>query len=567
MTKKKRIPVVLCWHMHQPQYQDQITQQFVRPWTYLHGIKDYVDMANILREHSQAKAVFNFSPVLLEQLQAYSSNIRAFFDHSEALIDDTLANLAREVMPTDLQQRTALVKRCLQVNEERLIQRFPHYSKLADVAKHALHSETLMGYLQPSFFSDLVTWYHLAWMGETVRHECDATRVLTNKGENFSLEERRWLVAKIGEVISQVIPLYRALLQRKQIEISVTPDKHPIIPLLINFDSATEAMPDVVLPSARYPGGKARALKHLEVSMEFMQDCFGEQPTGCWPSEGSLSDATLALLDEVGFAWTASGAGVLNHSLAKLDDNESFHHKAIKVGKNDINCFFRDDNLSDDIGFQFSKWDPIDAVNNLIHNVLNIAKAANSKDDPIVSIILDGENCWEYYDKNGFHFLNALYETFSQHPDIELTTYSEFLKTKPKHKTVPSLVAGSWVYGTFSTWIGDPSKNRAWEVLCEAKAAYDTELAKPNFPTQLKATAEKQLAICEGSDWFWWFGDYNSAATVAEFDELYRRHIKNLYKVIGVPAPDYLEQPISQGTRAEGQPENAGTMRRSTPTA
>ncbi len=47
-----RLPVVLLWHMHQPQYRDALTGQYVLPWTYLHAIKDYTDMA----AHLEAKS-------------------------------------------------------------------------------------------------------------------------------------------------------------------------------------------------------------------------------------------------------------------------------------------------------------------------------------------------------------------------------------------------------------------------------------------------------------------------------------------------------------------------------
>ncbi len=70
---------------------------------------------------------------------------------------------------------------------------------------------------------------------------------------------------------------------------------------------------------------------------------------------------------------------------------------------------------------------------------------------------------------------------------------------------------------------------------------------------------ERQLAICEGSDWFWWFGDYNASDSVKSFDQLYRRNLINLYHLLNQEVPSYLHQAISQGG---GNSENAGTMRR-----
>lgn len=557
---KPKIKVVFAWHMHQPQYQDQLTGTFTRPWTYLHAIKDYIDMANIILAHPHAKAVFNFTPVLLEQIASYSSNIRNHFVHHEPLNDPLLKALTAPVIENEPNVKRALISQCLKVNEKRLINRFESFKELADIAKQAQQNSRLLEYLPSQYFADLITWYHLAWLGETVRDPCEQTQALISKGKDFSLSERIWLLSKIGHIIDQVIPLYKKLAESGQIELSVTPDKHPILPLLIDFESTLEAMPKAPIPTENYPEGKHRALVHLEKGQTIFKQHFGLEAQGCWPSEGSLSNEALELLSEFGFRWAASGGGVLQNSLNALKTNKVEAHQAIKVGDYSTVCFFRDDNLSDDIGFRFSDWDAKDAVNHLAFHIGNIRKACVEKIDCIVPIILDGENCWEYYRKNGFHFLNLLYETFSNHPDIELTTFSEFLDTDPSPYPLPSLVAGSWVYGTFSTWIGDPSKNRAWEVLCDAKKAYDKAVTENRLPDHVVARAEHQLAICEGSDWFWWFGDYNSAATVAEFDQLYRLHVKNLYQLIQVAPPAYLDEPIGEG---KGDPENSGTMRRS----
>jgi len=560
LSDEARVKVVLCWHMHQPQYQDQITKQFVRPWTYLHAIKDYIDMASIIQSHPKARAVFNFSPVLLEQIVAYADNIQAYFVDNEAIIDPALAALINPVVPSELSIRRDFIRQCLQIHEERLIKRFLAFNALVNIAKNALQDDLLLAHLDVDFFTDLITWFHLAWMGETVRDNCIQLQSLIAKGKGFSLNDRRDLLAKIGEIIAQVIPLYRSLAKSKQIEISVTPDKHPIIPLLIDFGSARDAMPDAPLPLNNYPGGAERAKAHIQKSLTLFEDFFGFRPSGCWPSEGGLCDASLQLLADEGFQWTASGDGVLQNSLKRHKENNSERHQAVRVGDIDISCFFRDDNLSDDIGFNFSRWGAEDAVSHLLFHIGNIRTAAASKKDCVVPILLDGENCWESYEKNGFHFLNLLYERFSQHPDIDLTTFADVVASKPKHQAVASIVAGSWVYGTFSTWIGEASKNRAWEILCSAKRAYDQAIESPDFPAHLREKAEYQLAVCEGSDWFWWFGDYNSAGTVAEFDALFRLHVRNLYQLIGIRAPGYLDHPISIGS---GDPENSGTMRRS----
>jgi alpha-amylase/alpha-mannosidase (GH57 family) len=113
------------------------------------------------------------------------------------------------------------------------------------------------------------------------------------------------------------------------------------------------------------------------------------------------------------------------------------------------------------------------------------------------------------------------------------------------------------VYGNLSTWIGDKAKTQAWELLIEAKKAFDRRIDL--LSTEQATATEKQLRICEGSDWCWWVGDYNPGAAVRDFDQLYRRHLKKLYQLMGCVTPPSLDEPISQGG---GDAEGGGTMRR-----
>ena len=172
---------------------------------------------------------------------------------------------------------------------------------------------------------------------------------------------------------------------------------------------------------------------------------------------------------------------------------------------------------------------------------------------------MDGENAWEYYPENGYHFLNALYKELSAHPRINLTTYSDYLQQHQATTPLQRVVAGSWVYGTFSTWIGSEEKNFGWDLLCEAKCAVDEVLASSQVDDQKRERIETQLAICEGSDWFWWFGDYNPAESVSDFEHLYRLQLSHLYILLGRTPPAALSESFTHGT---GQPSMGGTMRR-----
>jgi len=210
------------------------------------------------------------------------------------------------------------------------------------------------------------------------------------------------------------------------------------------------------------------------------------------------------------------------------------------------------------IGFDYSKWHADDAVANFIENLENIYHQYDSQANRVVSVILDGENAWEYYPQNGYFFLSALYEKLAEHPKLQLTTFSEVLATDIEMEPLPELVAGSWVYGTFSTWIGEEAKNRGWEMLIEAKQCYDHVLEKNNLSAEKLQKIQHQLAICEGSDWFWWFGDYNSADSVSSFEKLFRLNLSVLYQLLEEPEPDYLHKAFTFGG---GDPATGGTMR------
>jgi len=363
------------------------------------------------------------------------------------------------------------------------------------------------------------------------------------------------------------LPRYRALAEAGQIELSVTPYTHPIMPLLLDINCACEAMPDAPMPAVdTYPGGADRVHWQLQHGIEIFKNHFGSTPAGCWPSEGSVSDATLAILDEFGFRWAATGESVLHNStalLGKQTDGESSHYlfQPHRVAGSGPACFFRDDQLSDKIGFTYSDWHADDAVADLVHHLENIAESFAEKNKAVVSIIMDGENAWEYYPENAYYFLDALYTNLSDHPNLKMTTFSECLDQKVPVNHLPHLVPGSWVYGTFSTWIGDPGKNRAWEMLAEAKHAFDEAVAAGLTASKLER-AEMQLAVCEGSDWFWWFGGDNPAETVREFDEMYRMHLSRLYQVLGKEPPEYLAHSFTTGG---GSPALGGTMRHGKP--
>jgi alpha-amylase/alpha-mannosidase (GH57 family) len=557
----------LYWHMHQPDYRDISTGEYVLPWTYLHAIKDYSDMVYHLEQNPKARVTFNFVPILVEQLLDYKQQFE------ENTIRDPLLALLNKpnLCEFDENECRLIIESCFKAHHEKMLSPFPHYQRLLNIYQQVepiMNGDYDFHYLSAQYKTDLIVWYHLAWCGESLRKESKTVQTLMEKGVLFTENDRQQLFSVIKETISGLIPRYKKLMTNGQIEISTTPYYHPILPLLIDFASTKDAMPDAPLPEhLKYVGGVSRSQAHIKSAEVFHEEVFGVKPNGMWPAEGAVSHAALSLLAEHGVKWAATGQGVLANSLIKCGKAiQSKHHYLyqpyrITNGKDDIICFFRDDSLSDKIGFEYSKMHASDAVKDFIENLEQIHQHA-PKQSKVVSVILDGENAWEYYPYNGYYFLKELYKALAEHPNIEMSTFSDIIGLNesghfPKPTVLPQVAAGSWVYGTFSTWIGSNDKNAAWDLLCEAKKVYDKVIN--TIDKDLQSECERQLAICEGSDWFWWFGDYNASDSVKSFDKLYRRNLMNLYELLKQPVPQNLHKEISQGG---GGSENAGTMRR-----
>lgn len=550
--------------MHQPNYFDPSTNEYILPWTYLHAIKDYVDMAAHLEDVPAAKAVINFAPILLEQLDDYAKQVEAFLREGKAIQDHLLSALVSPTLPEEPEQRIILVKACLRANEGTIIKRFPCFQRLAEMASRLMEVPDDWGYVSEQYMADIVTWYHLGWMGETVRRRDPRIKALMEKGSCFSLHDRHELMTVISELLSGVIDRYRRLAENGQVELSFTPYAHPIMPLLLDIKSTHEAMPGAPLPLAeKYPGGEARTEWHIEKGLKTFERYFGFRPPGCWPSEGSMCMHTLKLLDKHGLRWAASGESVLRNSLnleqtpLNLREHQDIHKPYLPKGQK-IGCFFRDDGLSDSIGFKYSNWHADDAVADFMHHLENIADVSSDNPERVVSIILDGENAWEYFPENAYYFLSALYSQLSANPKLQLTTFSECLDQGPASDELPHIVPGSWVYGTFSTWIGEQDKNRGWDMLVEAKRTFDNVVASGRLSAQQLENAERQLGICEGSDWFWWFGDYNPSEAVRDFERLYRMQLATLYQMLAEEPPEHLSHAFTHGG---GDPAAGGVMR------
>ncbi|MBU0653602.1 MAG: glycoside hydrolase [Gammaproteobacteria bacterium] len=570
-----QLNVVLCWHMHQPWYRDGLDGDYRLPWVYLHGMKDYSDMAAHLEKHARMRCVVNFAPILLEQIDDYARQLNAFLKDGKPMADRLLNLLAGvEPVPADSAARAELIGECQRCHAPTMIHPHAPFQRLFKIIgatdESGIGSQRFrcsLVYLSDQYFLDMLTWYHLVWLGQSLQ-DLPVVERLLKKGSEFSAADRRDLLEVIRDCLAGIIPRYRKLAEKGRVELSMTPYMHPIVPLLNDFANMRCSLPNAPAPQAvAYPGGEERSRWHIQRGIELFEKYFGMKPQGVWLSEGGISDDAVRLLDEAGIRWTASGEGVWRNScrLSGIDGEDERSKRSLfmpyRQPKSDVRLFFRDDGLSDLIGFKYSDWHARDAVADFIQHLENITVFLNhNAPQQVVSIILDGENAWEYYPNNGGYFLDALYTALCSSDQIRMTTFADVSKTLAT-RLLPSICAGSWVYGSFSTWIGSTDKNRGWEYLAEAKQVFDEVMLSGTLDAHQQELASRQLGVCEGSDWFWWFGDYNPSDSVRDFERLYRRQLRKLYALLGVEAPAYLDQPVSHGG---GAAENAGTMRRNT---
>src|SRR6185437_12478003 len=388
------LQLVLLWHMHQPDYRNYETGEFMLPWVYLHAIKDYTDMVYHLELHPSMKAVVNFVPVLLDQIEDYAGQFA-----SGQLRDPLLRLLGTpNLEQISASDRVRIFDSCFRSNHTTMMQPYPAYRRLHDMHERLRErGEGDLAYLSAQYLSDLLVWYHLAWTGESVRRNDETVVRLMTQGSGFSYTDRANLLALIGKLIRGLIPRYRKLAESGQIELSTTPHYHPLAPLLIDFSSARDSMPGVSLPNeAAYPGGRSRVAAQLSSAIASHTRRFGARPCGVWPAEGAVSEPFLEILAEQDCRWSASGEGVLANSLREsypgepLPERGRYLYRAYQIkGKADsVVCFFRDERISDMIGFEYSKWFGRDAAEHLVHSLEDISRNAKPDEDPVVSVIL-----------------------------------------------------------------------------------------------------------------------------------------------------------------------------------
>ncbi|HVO98197.1 MAG TPA: glycoside hydrolase family 57 protein [Bryobacteraceae bacterium] len=512
----------LCflWHMHQPFYKDLWTGEYKLPWTRLHALKDYAGMVEILGEFPKIHQTFNLVPSMVAQIEEYAEG-----KASDPFLDCALES-AEHLTEA---QRHFIFKYFFQAHVERIIYRYPRYRELYERRNERFNTQELR---------DLQIFSQIAWFDEDVLARDPELRALIAKGRDFSRDDQALMARKQSEALRRVLPVYREYAAKGQIEISTTPFYHPILPLICDTAIAQVAHPGVSLPSRfQYPGD---AKEQLQRSRAYIKEKLGVAPKGLWPSEGSVSDEALALAAECGYTWSGTDNGVLARTLGRdAGCLETYRAYRWQQNSGELKMLFRDHYLSDLIGFTYQRMGAAEAA----EHFLNRIRQNTAGTEGLVPIILDGENAWEWYEANGRPFLRELYRRISEDPNFEALTVSEALEKNHAHP-LQGIFPGSWINANFDVWIGAEEDNLAWEYLLAARRAYD---AAKDVPEDSRKLAYEELLIAEGSDWNWWYGPEHGSENRPEFDQLYRDHLRNVYRALGQEPPIELSRPILKG--------------------
>ncbi|GBD05321.1 hypothetical protein HRbin20_00902 [bacterium HR20] len=535
----QRLRVAFLWHFHQPDYRRG--KIALLPWVRLHATKDYAELPAIHREFPSLRVTYNVSPILVEQLEEYAAG----------QLSDEHAVVASLPEHHCAAQPEHVIGWGFIGHAPRMIEPFDRYRALwedAQSGKWKTWSEHQ--------WLDLQVWMRLAWLGTTTR-EIRSIAKLLEKGSSFTADDRAVTIAIERELLSSLMVRLRGLAAAGLADISCSPYYHPILPLLCDTDIVATSDPDIERLEPRFAWPED-ALEQLRRARAYIEQQVGISPRGIWPSEGSISDAALAAIARSGAEWTASDQALLERSI-ELPCTSWLYQPFVWESSSGqrLTVFFRDHALSDAIGFVYSSWDAHSAVRDFLERLDAIRtrildeQGAAFLDRAVVTVILDGENCWEYYESNGAPFLRALYGALTSDERFETVLLGECARRALDSADTPVLrhiAPGSWIGGSFRIWIGDEEDRSAWSLLRQARHAFEEQ--KHSLTDFQRGDAYRHILAAEGSDWFWWFGPEHRAAFRSVFDELFREHLRMAWTAMGMDAPAELTQPIMSSESA-----------------
>lgn len=540
MSHTKKLSIAFYWHMHQPVYQLSPNGDYLMPWVRLHAVKDYLDMVNILDKHKKIKLNFNLVPVLLDALIDYGE--REFHDiHSRLSIMD--------VKSLNNDDKEFIINNFFDANYQSMILPHSEYNRLFQ--KYQSNPDNDINIFSNQEYSDLLALFNLVWFDPSHKNSYPELKNLLKKEKGYTLEDRKLIIDIQRDIIRKIIPTYRKFLNDGRIEITTSPYYHPILPILLDIKGTKKSIGDD-LPSNLKMDLDAKM--QCELALQRIDMLFGKRPRGIWPSEHCVSSKTLSTLSELGVEWTISDEGILSSSIGfefvrdfKGYLEDPYHLlKSYKYTARDSNIkmVFRDSVIPNLIGFEYPNHDPVAAANDLYDRIkVTQNKLLSSPDNEhLLTIAMDGENCWENYCSDGATFLAAIYKLIEEDDTLETVLISEYLE-KDVPKPLNKISSGSWINRNFKLWIDEPLKNLAWTYLKQVRDDF-CDYVKNNPLNPHIELARRELFICEGSDWFWWYGEPNDSGRDNIFDFIFREHLKNIYIYLGLDIPQYLDVPL-----------------------
>lgn len=531
--------VALLWHMHQPYYVNPLTKSAMMPWVRLHAVKGYLDMAEMARRHPSTRMVFNLTPVLVKQIhELVTGEVKDVWEE--------WSRIPAAELPTDIKRN--ILEHFFKANWDHLIRPHPRYHELLTRRGYDLQHvslDAMISSFSKQDYLDLQVWYNLAWCGYAACAEFPELRELKAKGRNFTEADKTTLLDIHHKILASVLPRYRALAKSGSVEISTTPFFHPISPLVMDTEFAHRAMPMAALPPRFHWPDDIEA--HLRLAIAQHEKHFGAKPRGLWPSEGSVCPEMIPLLAHVGFQWFATDEDILFRSDARESGGHMERVRLYEACEAEfkgavVPAIFRDRSLSDFIGFSAAKNRPDEAAAFIMRHVQGIATATEKRSDPIVAIVLDGENAWEYFADGGEGFLDALYRQLGNSEKWKTTTLADFVSRPVTKRRLTQLHTGSWIQGNFDIWIGDPEENLGWQLLGETRQWWEKK--KHSVSPETAERVWMEIYAAEGSDWFWWYGPDFQTDNDLLFDELFRTHLQNVYRLCGAEPPEALLRPV-----------------------
>ena len=538
MSQQKKLSIAFYWHMHQPEYRLSSDGDYLRAWVRLHAVKDYLDMIKIVDNFKNIKVNVNLVPVLLDALIDYGEN-EAHDLHSRLTVTP--------IEELNDEDKEFILNNFFDANYKTMIYPNSRYNKLFKKRQEMYTLDT--DAFSNEEYSDLMALFNLVWFDPTFVEGNPEIKRLVKKGKNYSLQDRIRIIELQREIIREIIPTYKKYVEQGKVEVTTSPYYHPILPILLDIKSVKIQNTDG-LPSDLKMSQDAK--NQTKMALDRIEELIGKRPTGIWPSEHCVSPKELDLFKDLGLEWSISDEGILAGSInfefvrdfkGYLED--PYHLVKSYEYKNGLKMVFRNSMIANLISFEYPNFDSEMAAKDLYERIKVIqSKLLSSPDENhLLTIAMDGENSWENYPKDGSIFLNTLYGLIDGDESLETVLISDYLEKDPHHKPLNRIKSGSWINKSFKLWIDEPVKNTAWQYLKRVRDDFN-EFVKHNPKAPNIELARSELYICEGSDWFWWYGEPNDSGRDNIFDYLFREHLKNVYSYLGLESPEFLDNSL-----------------------